>query len=115
MKASSAAFQKQWPCVSLGSCVRTVDALLAHGEQGVAILPDGTLWKMERITGRAYTYRLLPLSAEAGDTPCPTCEGRGCEYGCGHCNESPSVAGPNAHRQCITCHGSGLSAEDGDT
>jgi hypothetical protein len=50
-----------------------VAALLAHGEQGVAILPDGTLWALE-VVGKfnargafAKHYRLLPLSAEATD------------------------------------------------
>jgi hypothetical protein len=62
-----------------------------------------------------YGLEVRPLSAEAGDTECPTCKGQGCEYGCGHCHESPSVAGPDAHRQCKTCHGTGLSAEAGDT
>jgi hypothetical protein len=98
-----------------------IAALLAHGDQGVAILPDRTLWALDLGVPEGWPldddealYRLLPLSAEAGDTPCPTCKGRGCEYGCGHCHESPSVAGPDAHRQCITCHGSGVSAEAGD-
>jgi hypothetical protein len=47
-----------------------VAALLAHGEQGVAILPDGTLWALSKVPS-AYHYEhftLSPLSAEAGDT-----------------------------------------------
>jgi hypothetical protein len=71
-----------------------VAALLAHGEQGVAILPDGTLRALEwrahegadgevaslteltladittgRVANPHWTtlYRLMPLSAEAGD------------------------------------------------
>jgi hypothetical protein len=52
-----------------------VAALLAHGEQGVAILPDGTLRALE-FHGNDYgpgeedveLFRLVPLSAEAGDT-----------------------------------------------
>jgi hypothetical protein len=56
---------------------QTVAALLAHGEQGVAILPDGTLWALAEHEPGPYwderhddppAYRLLPLSAEAGDT-----------------------------------------------
>jgi hypothetical protein len=58
-----------------------IDALLAHGEQGVAILPDGTLWALERqVNGYGHwteNHRLVPLSAEAGDTDgwprCPMC------------------------------------------
>jgi hypothetical protein len=76
--------------------------------------PSGcTAWRATTALSKADD--LLSLSAEAGDTPCPTCKGRGCEEGCGHCDETPSVAGPNAHRQCVACHGSGLSAEAGDT
>jgi hypothetical protein len=57
-----------------------VAALLAHGEQGVAILKDGTLWALrgtkvrtpENDYGSTITfstaYLLVPLSAEAGDT-----------------------------------------------
>lgn len=60
-----------------------VAALLAHGEQGVAILKDGTLWTLEYAhtikpgdpdhyegdpSGLGDFYRLVPLSAEAGDT-----------------------------------------------
>jgi hypothetical protein len=62
---------------------QTVAALLAHGEQGVAILPDGTLWALERANAEGPhepLYRLVPifdrLSAEAGDT-----EERGNENG----------------------------------
>jgi hypothetical protein len=55
-----------------------VAALLAHGEQGVAILPAGTLWALE-FHGEDYgpgeedveLFRLVPLSAEAGDTEGP--------------------------------------------
>jgi hypothetical protein len=47
-------------------------ALLAHGEQGVAILADGTLRALEYLgpwsaDPNGPTYRLVPLSAEAGD------------------------------------------------
>ena len=61
-----------------------VAALLAHGELGVAILPDGTLWALvPNVLAADCTllpeaeadsifyaglYRLVPLSAEAGDT-----------------------------------------------
>lgn len=41
--------------------------------------------------------------------PCPTCGGMACEEGCGSCWRSPSVAGPDAHRQCRTCHGTGVA------
>lgn len=40
---------------------------------------------------------------------CKTCDGQGCEEGCGQCDMSPSTAGPDAHRQCRTCKGQGLS------
>lgn len=40
--------------------------------------------------------------------PCMLCLGDGCEEGCGECHETPSVAGPDAHRQCIRCHGAGV-------
>jgi hypothetical protein len=51
-----------------------VAALLAHGEQGVAILPDGTLWALEtttleRITVTPELRLLVPISAEATDDP----------------------------------------------
>jgi hypothetical protein len=52
-----------------------VAALLAHGEQGVAVTGDGTLWALAQggktRTGTAEwepLYRLVALSAEAGDT-----------------------------------------------
>jgi hypothetical protein len=45
-----------------------VHDLLAHGEQGVAILPDGTLWKLQREVGYESLFTLVPISAEAGDT-----------------------------------------------
>jgi hypothetical protein len=40
---------------------------------------------------------------------CKACDGQGCEEGCGTCTMDPSSAGPDAHRQCRTCKGHGLS------
>jgi hypothetical protein len=102
------------PWADLGKWL--VAALLAHGEQGVAILPDGTMWALEEVgtvdrpspTDTYWSignhrikhptrylsedvdyiddapldaeaddrwadpaYRLVPLSAEAGDTDGP--------------------------------------------
>jgi hypothetical protein len=57
------------PWADLGEWL--VAALLAHGEQGVAILPDGTMWALTAfvVDGVTEKYcRLVPLSAEAGDT-----------------------------------------------
>ncbi len=36
---------------------------------------------------------------------CPTCDGLGCEYGCGNCRKAYS--GPDSHRICRKCGGSG--------
>lgn len=41
---------------------------------------------------------------------CPTCKGRACSEGCGECYEFPSVAGPDAHKMCVTCIGAGVVA-----
>jgi hypothetical protein len=49
-----------------------VAALLAHGEQGVAILPDGTLYLLDNVEvweQGILNADLVPISAEAGDTP----------------------------------------------
>ena len=63
------------PEMSDGATSKIVAALLAHGEQGVAILPDGTLWALQRAVLSANMmrmetdgYKLVPLSAVAGDT-----------------------------------------------
>jgi hypothetical protein len=48
-----------------------VAALLAHGEQGIAILPDGTLYLLDNVEvweQGILNADLVPLSAEAGDT-----------------------------------------------
>jgi hypothetical protein len=45
-------------------------ALLAHGEQGVAILPDGTLMELRKLAAPpgVHVYSLeRPMSAVAGD------------------------------------------------
>jgi hypothetical protein len=66
------------PKMSDLATAKVLAALLAHGEQGVAILPDGTLWALEyppadlalmaERLGAMVGYRLVPRSAEAGDT-----------------------------------------------
>ena len=43
--------------------------------------------------------------------PCRTCGGKGCEYGCGQCDHFPTTHGPNAHRQCVSCLGSGIEPD----
>jgi hypothetical protein len=42
---------------------------------------------------------------------CRTCKGQACEYGCGECFEFPGTAGPDAHRMCVSCLGSGVERE----
>jgi hypothetical protein len=37
--------------------------------------------------------------------PCSTCNGRACEYGCRRCEYA--YAGPDSHRICRACHGTG--------
>ena len=39
--------------------------------------------------------------------PCKTCQGEGCEAGCGRCHYAS--VGPESHRVCRTCGGSGLT------
>lgn len=43
---------------------------------------------------------------------CRACDGEACDEGCGECWETPGVAGPDAHRQCRTCHGSGKAEKE---
>ena len=38
---------------------------------------------------------------------CHVCKGAACDEGCRKCDNTPSNSGPNAHRQCRHCHGSG--------
>lgn len=42
---------------------------------------------------------------------CRACNGQACDEGCGRCDQSPSVAGPNAHRWCSRCSGRGVEPE----
>jgi hypothetical protein len=54
-----------------------IAALLAHGEQGIAVLPDGTLYLLDNVEvweQGILNADLVPVSAEAGDT-----DGRGNE------------------------------------
>jgi hypothetical protein len=60
-----------WPAIGDDVEVGMVAALLAHGEQGVAILPDGTLYLLDNVEvweQGILNADLVPLSAEAGDT-----------------------------------------------
>lgn len=44
---------------------------------------------------------------------CPKCDGNGCEHGCGNfggCRHA--YDGPDSHRICSTCHGSGKAEDD---
>lgn len=51
----------------------------------------------------------------SAEEPCRLCNGAACEEGCGRCDQSPSVAGPNAHRWCRRCSGSGVEPDSDDT
>jgi hypothetical protein len=72
---------------AIGNCSSLVAALLAHGKQGQGVTieadgdlhpkdppmttrdEDGTLWALSAVVDRrGVAYRLVPLSAEAGDT-----------------------------------------------
>ena len=44
--------------------------------------------------------------------PCETCDGDGCEEGCGYCNRAH--VGPDSHRVCRTCDGTGRRSTDED-
>jgi hypothetical protein len=97
-----------------------VAALLAHGEQGVVILPDGTLWALEtttleRITVTPELRLLVPLSAEAGDQG--TWMGGGLEITYPSAEAGDTEPFPGAERP-TGVGGQGtkpLSAEAGDT
>ena len=49
-----------------------------------------------------------PLGTEKESHWCRTCGGEGCEYGCGRCEKK--YAGPNSHRFCGNCGGTGVAA-----
>ena len=42
----------------------------------------------------------------ARETACETCSGNGCENRCGYCEWA--YAGPDSHKVCRSCHGTGL-------
>lgn len=64
-------------------------------------------------TGEGYPdpAELAPMPSPQLDltepTPCRTCGGMGCEYGCGRCEMAYS--GPDSHRICRTCRGAGTT------
>lgn len=50
------------------------------------------------------------VTTDPRDTPeCPTCEGFGCEHGCGRCEYA--YVGPDSHRVCRSCLGTGQAPE----
>lgn len=53
------------------------------------------------------------VDAEIIDERCPTCEGQGCEEGCGTCQYAN--AGPDSHKVCRSCGGSGRQVPEDAT
>ena len=53
------------------------------------------------------------MPTEHEPEPCPTCDGNGCEESCGRerggCEDA--YRGPNSHRVCGQCGGSGVRGE----
>ncbi len=67
---------------------------------------DLVITKLAALTPPAYCFEGLPGGEAAPPRRCPTCNGNGCEFSCGHCRHAHD--GPESHRICRVCAGTGV-------